>query len=64
MFLAWSFSTDSIPIEGKELTLVSERSLERQKVKINSVEHKAEAALVSSHVQYLQNKEIIKKNSI
>lgn len=30
VFLAWSFSMVFIPIEGKELTLVSERSLERQ----------------------------------
>lgn len=35
-FLAWSFSIVFIPIEGKEVTLVSERSLERTNKEMNS----------------------------
>lgn len=34
MFLALSFSMVSIPTEGKELILVSERSLKRERVQI------------------------------
>lgn len=41
MFFTLSFSMVSIPIEGKELTLVSERSLETQRDEINSCGHKA-----------------------
>lgn len=49
VFLAWSFSMVFIPIEGRELTLVSERSLERQtKSLVNSFGHKAKAVPVSN----------------
>lgn len=40
VFLAWNFSMVSIPIEGRELTLVSERSLQRQRVQIIHVDTK------------------------
>lgn len=62
VFFTWSFSMVSIPTEGKELTLVSERSLERQTKSSDSftwTQSRGSSCIQPQHVPQLQNKDII-----